>query len=178
MKYLVKNFQFPQFSCTSKSATLWGHDLSEFLTTTDQIIPSKAVINGNLIVKNDAEIKHLKTSGNVCEHNLSEMIKDTVLVNEKSVNIIGETLFSGNVTFDRIVVKGNLFGLGNFYELLERIQHVEDTVELNGSFQFLKKVDIRNLLFSKDINKVTGMDFGKQWLVKGADQVNVCLRYI
>lgn len=146
--------------------------MSEFLTTTDQIIPSKAVINGNLIVKKDAEIKHLKTTGNVCEHNLSKMIEDTVLVNEKSVNINGETQFSGNVTFDRIMIKGNLFGLGNFYELLERIEQVESTVELNGSFQFLKKIVIGNLLFAKEINSISGLDFGKQWLLKGADQVN------
>lgn len=167
---------FIYYSCTAKSATLWGHDLSEFLTTTDQIIPAKAVINGNLIIKNDVEVKHLKSNGLVCGHNLMEMIKDTILANEIEVNIFGETYFNETITFEQIIVNENLFDLGNFNELMERIQQVEDTVRLNGPIQFLKKVEIRNLLFANNINSVSALDFGKQWLIKGVEQVILMIK--
>lgn len=100
-----------------------------------------------------------------------EIISDTISANEIEVNMFGETYFKETITFDQIIVNGNLFDLGNFNELMERIQQVEDIVTLNGPFQFLKKVEIRNLLFSNHINSVSAFDFGKQWLIKGVEQV-------
>lgn len=152
---------------------LAGKPYSDYLSKSDQILSGPVHINGDLLINAGLKVKHLKTTNEICGHDLMAIMGDSVLLSEaaESMEISGAKQFTGNVSFGRVIVRGTVFGLGTWDELRGQLQLVQDRINLLDSITFANNFHIKELVVGESINAVPAADFGKIWLITESDQV-------
>lgn len=153
---------------------LGGKRYADFLTKSDQIITGNVKINGNLVIRNNLQIKNIQTNSHYCGHDLSALIRDAFVLSEESTElkqINGDKYFTGNLAFEKVIILGDVFRLGQWQQIEISIDDLKRGVDIAGNFIFSNEFRIQNLVIDGAINGIPSNEFGKQWLLTESDQV-------
>lgn len=102
---------------------------------------------------------------------MQTIVDDSILSNHENNIFTEDKTFTGDVTIDNIICRGNIFELGPMNAVLSHINKIEETVHLIGPLTFDKSIKIKNVMFSNYLNEISSRDFGNLWLLRDGEQV-------
>lgn len=157
---------------TSKKELLIGKHYTEFLNHKDQVLWGNVTINGNLLVRNAAQITNMRSAQRIDGFDILGMVEDTLKVRTKTPQTLAlDTFFSSNVTLGQLSVQGNMFGLGQWSDVQHILESVQQNINMVGPLSFANSFKVDELIVRDAINGIPSGVFGQQWLLRESDQV-------
>lgn len=83
-----------------------------------------------------------------------------------------DAIFSSNVSFGQIHVRGNLLGLGTWTDVQKNLNSVQQNINLKGPMSFGNAFKVNELVVRDAINGIASDQFGKLWMLRETDQVS------